>query len=326
MYSVYWLDDYFNLREDASWPLEQKGYRVRHFSSEEHLISVLGGDEERPSLLIQDLMRPPCTAQIRGGQARKGARHPSESGWSLYDEVMRPYFPEIPVLICSLDGSLDHNRKRADDFNVTLVEKKNCILPTFVELIQDILRSQRRLHESDILVPPQLVIDFNEVNQELIDYLARNPEDLHQVSWANFERLIADLLERMGYEVFRTPLTRDGGVDIWAVRRDDIAETLYAIDAKKYRSDKILGPEPVRAIYGVTQMRQASVGMIVTTARFGPEALALASQYRHQLSLKDFEAIRRWLEKTSRREPGVNHPHNTTLHRTSTALSRGRRR
>lgn len=60
-----------------------------------------------------------------------------------------------------------------------------------------------------------------------------------------------------------------------------------------------LGPEPVRAIYGVTHINNASVGMIVTTARFGPAALSLANQYRYRLSLKDYEGVLEWIKFVS---------------------------
>ena len=57
---------------------------------------------------------------------------------------------------------------------------------------------------------------------------------------------------------------------VGAVQRSGLGQTLYAIDAKKYGPDRMVGPEPVRAIYGVTDLADASVGMIVTTSRFSP--------------------------------------------------------
>ena len=71
--------------------------------------------------------------------------------------------------------------------------------------------------------PPAVVqLDFDKVNAALIRHLAKHPVDLHQVSWSAFEELVATLLREMQYEVWRTPLTRDGGVDIWALHRSDL--------------------------------------------------------------------------------------------------------
>ena len=103
----------------------------------------------------------------------------------------------------------------------------------------------------------------------------------------------------MGYEVDHTPLTRDGGVDLWALKRDDLSSVQYAIDVKKYRRDRRVGPEPIRAIYGVVQSEGATVGMIVTTAGFGPAAQQLAEQHRYRLALKDFDDVAGWIRQVN---------------------------
>lgn len=297
---IYWLDDDQKLRKQAARFLGEEGHQVRLFEKEDDVIALLDGGS-RPDLLIQDLMRPRCLMQISGGLPRKVAHATYEAGWSFYQEVLKPHFPNIPILLCSHDASDSYNRALADDFNLVLVEKElaDSLSTLFLKEVADLLASQRLVHGASSLLPQSVQIDFEEVSSHLIDYLARHPQELHKVSWSSFEKIVAEILRRMGYEVNHTRLTRDGGVDIWAVRRDDLAETLYAIDAKKYAPDKILGPEPVRAIYGVIQIHSASVGMIVTTARFGPEALAIASQHRHRISLKDFNAVSKWLTKTS---------------------------
>ena len=57
----------------------------------------------------------------------------------------------------------------------------------------------------------------------------------------------------------------------------------------------MLGPEPVRAIYGVAEAERANVGMIVTTATFGPAARAFAGQLRYRVSLRDYEDMVKWI-------------------------------
>lgn len=233
---LYWLDDNSNQPRKATTLLEANGHEVQLFEREEDLIALLDSGD-RPDLLIQDLLRPRCLAQIRSGLPRKGAHSAYEAGWSLYEEVLRPSFPEVPVLICSHDVGARSNRDLADDFNLVLVDKKDSLGPLFLNAVAALLEAQRRVHETSLILSPSIQVDFDEISSHLIDYLARHPQELHKVSWANFERLVAELLRRMGYEVHHTRLTRDHGVDVWAIRRDDLAETLYAIDAKKYDPD-----------------------------------------------------------------------------------------
>jgi restriction system protein len=81
------------------------------------------------------------------------------------------------------------------------------------------------------------------------------------------------------------------------LKKTELGEVLYAIDAKKYAPNTILGPEPVRAIHGVADAERASVGMIVTTANFGPSAKVLAQQLRYQISLKEFDDVIEWIRR-----------------------------
>ncbi|PKK88797.1 MAG: hypothetical protein CVV64_17080 [Candidatus Wallbacteria bacterium HGW-Wallbacteria-1] len=195
-----------------------------------------------------------------------------------------------------ISHSVDSLRKNGHLVNVFQSEKdfRNALFTGLLPdiIIQDLHRkngqnSHRKQDRTDPTSPWQTGWRFYE------DFLRVN-------FWATFERLVVRLLQDMGYQVEHTQLTHDGGVDIWALHHSDLGDVMYAIDAKKYNPNHILGPEPVRAIYGVTQMKHASVGMIVTTARIGPEAQRLADQYRYQLSLKDFDALTGWIKNVNK--------------------------
>ena len=208
-------------------------------------------------------------------------------------------FPSLPVVICSVDALRDSNRKRADDYNLQLIGKGH--LSSIISAVDGALSSQRSVLPGRPVPPAVVTLDFERVNTALLAHLAKLPHDIHRINWATFEELVARLLRELGYEVKRTPLTRDGGVDIWAIDRTGLSETLFAIDAKHYAPGKLLGPEPVRAIYGVADLAGASVGMIVTTASFGPAARELAAQYRYRISLKDFHDVHGWIKQVAQR-------------------------
>ncbi|MEI8136769.1 MAG: hypothetical protein WCH21_05515, partial [Bacteroidota bacterium] len=50
----------------------------------------------------------------------------------------------------------------------------------------------------------QLQIDLNEINDELIAYLAKHPEFLRQLHHRKFEELIAEIFRNKGYDVTLT--------------------------------------------------------------------------------------------------------------------------
>jgi len=298
MATILWLDDRPDEVRESIERLRGDGHAVRTVTTEDSCLGVLVGSE-RPDLVIQDLHRASLPAQLPGGPDRTPTRDHWSAGWRFYSEVLRPFFPSLPIVICTYDVNAV-NRSTGDEYNLEVIGKMHRAgggptAETVSAVVERLLAAQRTLHESPDGVPSAVYVDFERITGNLIAYLSRNPTELHKVGWQKFELLIARLLEETGYEVAHTPLTRDGGVDLWALKRDDLGTVQYAIDVKKYSPDRIIGPQPVRSIYGVVQAEGASVGMIVTTSRFGPKAIELAEQLRYRLALKDFEDVVEWM-------------------------------
>lgn len=285
---IIWLDDSLTEIAHGIELLDEAGYQVEHYFSEQDAIAAIER-KPKPSLVIQDLHRPDLAKE------QSGLFNAHIAGWIFYAEVLRPLYPDIPVLIASGGAYRSANRKQADDFNLHLVSKVSRT-QAFVDLARRIIADRKSLYEREAFFPSVLSVDFDKVSLSLIRHLAKHPGDLDRVSWSSFEVLVKELLAELGYEVLHTPLTRDGGVDLWALQRSDLGEVLYAIDTKKYSRNRVLGPEPVRAIYGVADLAGASVGMIVTTGSFGPEARRLADQHRYRLALKDYLGVHEWIK------------------------------
>ncbi|WP_170140808.1 restriction endonuclease [Oceanobacillus arenosus] len=142
-----------------------------------------------------------------------------------------------------------------------------------------------------------LRVDFTEVNAELIKYLSRNPELMYKLDPRKFEELVAEIFSKKGYDVSLTQRTRDGGKDIYAIRRDSIVSTLFVIETKRYSKTNKVGVEIVRGLYGVKSAERANVGMIVTTSSFTKDAIDFASPLNYELSLRDFNNLTEWLKE-----------------------------
>ncbi|MFI6447777.1 restriction endonuclease [Kitasatospora sp. NPDC050543] len=98
------------------------------------------------------------------------------------------------------------------------------------------------------------------------DLLRMNPYD--------FERLVRELFEAMGYETWRTQGSRDDGVDAVATLADPTGSTIFAIQAK--RSKNVVPVNTVRAMSGVMQDKDAGYGIVVTTSWFGKDSYDFA--------------------------------------------------
>lgn len=140
-----------------------------------------------------------------------------------------------------------------------------------------------------------LIHTYQEVNAELIKYLTKHPEFLYELNPRKFEELIAEIFKDMGFSVDMTPPTRDGGRDIHAIRSDALGSSLYLIECKRYASSRKVGVEPVRSLYGVVQSERATTGIIVTTSSFTQDAIDFATPLQYQMSLRDFDELKKWL-------------------------------
>ena len=156
---------------------------------------------------------------------------------------------------------------------------------------------------SEIIYPftPDLnkkhIIRIREFSNELITFLAEHPKYLYNVKHRDFERLVAHLLETLGFDVKLTAPVRDGGHDIVAFNTDTLGlKTKYIVECKRYRPDCPVGVRLVRSLYAVKYIEQAQHAILATTSYFTRDAIALAQAPTVlNLHLTDFNEITKWL-------------------------------
>jgi restriction system protein len=104
-----------------------------------------------------------------------------------------------------------------------------------------------------------------------------NPrESLLSLRPREFEFLIAALYKRMGYEVKVTQASRDGGLDVEALRVDPGDRAQLLIQCKRY--EKSVGVAEVRQLMGVVARRQANKGVLIATCGFTKPAYQEAAE------------------------------------------------
>jgi restriction endonuclease Mrr len=113
-------------------------------------------------------------------------------------------------------------------------------------------------------------VDLENINEELIRYLAKHPELLHIIDPFKFEELVGGLFRSQGYEVFPTPKSRDGGFDFRAFYKDPTGTvcTLTLVECKRQRPERKVAVGVVRKLRGVLDTNGAGNGVIVTTSTF----------------------------------------------------------
>ena len=130
--------------------------------------------------------------------------------------------------------------------------------------------------------------------------MRERPEEMYRMRPAEFEDFVAALLARMGYQVTRTPLTHDGGVDVVAVRKAGLGSFLGLVQCKRWRPDRAVGISVVRELYGVVEAERATFASLFTTSYFSRESLDFQERFIHRISLKDYNTIKAMLTEISR--------------------------
>ncbi len=163
-----------------------------------------------------------------------------------------------------------------------------------------IIDSQGRPISSQSPPPPAIINSVQYVNDEMIRDIYTNPKIMHKLSPRQFEELTAELLYRQGYTVELTPASGDGGVDIYAAKKDGVGTFMYLVECKKYSPKNKVGVCVVRSLHGVVQHKRANAGLVVTTSSFTKGAKEFQAEIKYQLQLTDYMALHEWLEKIAK--------------------------
>jgi restriction system protein len=143
----------------------------------------------------------------------------------------------------------------------------------------------------------KIIVDVSSANDRVIEILKRDPALSRQLPPRRFEEIVGELLEKQGYDVTLTPISRDGGFDIYAAKKDGLGAFLYVVECKRYTPPNNVGVEIVRSLYGVVQASRATAGAIVTTSFFTSGAEAFRRDIQYQMQLHDYIALQKWIRE-----------------------------
>lgn len=114
---------------------------------------------------------------------------------------------------------------------------------------------------------------------EIIIRIQQNNDYIYQITPREFEEVIAEIFEKLGYEVILTVATRDGGKDLVMKRTlEGGIKLLIYVECKQYSLDRKVGVDIVRAVRGVHSMDNVNKSIIITTSKFTRDAQNLASK------------------------------------------------
>lgn len=162
--------------------------------------------------------------------------------------------------------------------------------------IRELLIERKQVGHIDRIYP---VVQVVNVTPRIIELLRRNPEDLRHLSPEQFERLVADRLVKMGFDVYQTGVvnTPDGGVDLIATpKQRGVGSYLLATQVKHHRTGR---PTTRAEVDRLLAWKDSffRLGLMVTNTRFTQPARWIAEQPSHRnfMRLRDFGDLKRWI-------------------------------
>jgi len=117
-------------------------------------------------------------------------------------------------------------------------------------------------------------------------------EDLSKMDPFQFEKLVADVLDRQGYKSKLTQKSRDGGVDIIL---DNNGKSVF-VSVKRYNNT--VGVDKVREIHSVANYNNAAFGALITNATVSLDALTWANRCTPRVIVVEGDRLLRALNES----------------------------
>jgi restriction system protein len=133
----------------------------------------------------------------------------------------------------------------------------------------------------------------------LLQRLKNSGANIDSLNWREFEILVAALLEADGYAVELMQGTKDGGVDVIAVK--DLGPNGYfkaLWQAKKQSTKNKVGISVVRELADTRREFGASKGIIVTSSFLTRGALERIERDKYLLGKVDRNELQTWIDRT----------------------------
>lgn len=141
--------------------------------------------------------------------------------------------------------------------------------------------------------------DVADVHEELYSYFAKRPEDLHRLTWREFETLLFRIFQAQGFTCEPGPGSNDGGIDVRVLQRDPLGDILTLVQAKRYAPRNKIDMSAVAALHGVADVEEAQRSIFVTTSDYLPSARKFAGRTRIPMTLATSADVRDWCRDAS---------------------------
>lgn len=159
----------------------------------------------------------------------------------------------------------------------------------------------------DIRIRIELLI--RTVSHEFALLVAKDPRALDHLEWRDLERMMARVMEGIGFNVTLTPPSKDGGKDLILACEVSDGTRTFIIELKHWRSGVRVGKNAVKDFLSVMVSEQRSGALFLSTSGYTVDAFeGLTEIERRRLRFGDTEKIVSLAQTYVRAQAGVWSP------------------
>ena len=131
-----------------------------------------------------------------------------------------------------------------------------------------------KINKAENALEAQFILktDADDIDEIILEIYKDNKKllDIHNY---DFEKVVRRLFFSLGYDVFPTKRTRDGGYDMLLKREDPVIPTEHLVECKSTKKNKRIGIDIVeRFLYKIDEMKVSS-GVLVTNFEFSLDVI-----------------------------------------------------
>ena len=129
----------------------------------------------------------------------------------------------------------------------------------------------RRLEVGKPDCAEQVQILIRSISHEFAKLVSQTPDTLDHLEWRDLERMMARVMEGLGFECELTPPSKDGGKDLILVWRATSGDQAFIVELKHWRSGKLVGKDVVSDFMSVIVAEDRTGGLFLSTSGYSSD-------------------------------------------------------
>ena len=193
-------------------------------------------------------------------------------------------------------------------YNIKAIIETSCKQGIGIQELRDEVNQEFKKFEND-REKSQVIKIVECMSKTLCELVARDHSVLYSIEWRDLERIIATALDSLGFSVFLTPASKDGGKDIIASCIVKNKEIVYYIEIKHWIKKGKVSPVDINSFVEVNLKNKTSGGLFLSTSGYTQEVYkSLSSITKQKVRIGDENKIVTLCKKYAMCQSGVWYP------------------